>query len=181
MPRERKPLIEPGSVLPDPQPGLLERIVARDRAASGRAEAPESFLQVDPKPQAETHPQADGNITSNITAHIPAHPESSVANREEEQQARRAAVRKSTHKDTQPEEKTVSKSAVHETAQAEARERAATRPIPITLRLPEGLNDWLDDYAHAHRKEGVKKQDLISRAVQLLILERATTDAGEEA
>lgn len=39
------------------------------------------------------------------------------------------------------------------------------------MRLPEDLNDWLDDYARLHRKQGVKKQDLISRAVQLLIFE----------
>jgi len=43
--------------------------------------------------------------------------------------------------------------------------------MPITLRVPEGLNDWLDEYAHAHRKSGVKKQDLVSRAIQLLIIE----------
>jgi hypothetical protein len=55
--------------------------------------------------------------------------------------------------------------------QQRAAQLAATRLIPITLRLPEGLNDWLDDYAHEHRKEGIKKQDLISRAVQLLVME----------
>ncbi len=51
-----------------------------------------------------------------------------------------------------------------------AQELASTPMAVITLRLPEGLNDWLDDYAHAHRKQGVKKQDLISEAVQLLVV-----------
>ncbi len=44
----------------------------------------------------------------------------------------------------------------------------AKRLVTITLRLPEDLNDWLDDYAHVNRKLGIKKQDLVARAVQLL-------------
>ena len=44
---------------------------------------------------------------------------------------------------------------------------------------PPDKPDWLDDYAHAHRKSGIKKQDLVSRAVQLLV-EELTRDQRSE-
>ena len=65
-------------------------------------------------------------------------------------------------------------------ATEQAKRLAATPAMPITLRLPTGLNDFLDDYAHEHRKEGVKKQDLVARAVQLLVIELAAPEAEGE-
>ena len=43
--------------------------------------------------------------------------------------------------------------------------------IPMTLRIPEELDDWLTDYSHRKRKQGIKKQDLIAQAVRLLYVE----------
>ncbi len=59
------------------------------------------------------------------------------------------------------------------------KELASTPSVVVSLRMPEGLNDWLDDYAHAHRKEKVKKQDLISQAVQLLVKELSAKEASK--
>ena len=56
-------------------------------------------------------------------------------------------------------------------AQEKVRQLGGTSQIPITLRLAEGLNDEVDEIAHRHRKAKVKKQDLITLAVQLLITE----------
>ena len=59
-----------------------------------------------------------------------------------------------------------------------------TPAVPITLRMPEAQNDWLDELAHTHRKSRVKKQDLIAAAVALLMIEveggRSITDLLEE-
>lgn len=165
----RKPLIEPGSVLPPSD--TLTRIIERDRANSGRLnQASTSEEESSPEKQA-------AHITSNITAHEgfnkasnnTAHKATQVTSKEETHTARHQAT------------KTAIKVSAKEVARKRAQELAASRPMPITLRLPEGLNDWLDDYAHAHRKEGVKKQDLIARAVQLLVIEveGSTPEEGE--
>ena len=45
---------------------------------------------------------------------------------------------------------------------------------PVTLKMPGGLNEYLDDYVHEHYKEKVKKQDLIRRAIELVIYELET-------
>jgi hypothetical protein len=47
----------------------------------------------------------------------------------------------------------------------------------VTLKCPEGLNDYLDEYIHENYRAKVKKQDLLKRALQLLVYELET---GEE-
>ena len=182
----RKPLIEPGSVLPPTD--MLSRIVARDRTASGRA--PQlAGMPAPPSPTAlpeslEEKEGSDGNITSNITAHTRSHTENSAeANTETFADSRiathtdaKAVRRKQAQSDAKQESREESKAA----AAQRAHQLGQSRPIPITLRLPEALNDWLDEYAHSHRKQGIKKQDLIARAVQLLVVELSADDNSPE-
>ena len=40
--------------------------------------------------------------------------------------------------------------------------------ILVSFRIPEPLNDWIEDYVHAHRKEGVAKQDVLAWAIGVL-------------
>jgi hypothetical protein len=148
----------------------MERILERDRQTSGRSAADtpaedRSGAQRNPSlppPPSETAlsdtKRVEDNIIRNITANITAQEE-----RRQDAQKRR---KKGSQEDTQQEDPIRDPHSLH----AYARDLAATTPIPITLRLPEGLNDWLDDYAHNHRKQGVKKQDLVARAVELLVL-----------
>lgn len=49
----------------------------------------------------------------------------------------------------------------------------------VSLKVPAGLNEWLDEYAFQHRKEGVKKQDLVRQALQLLIVELGGEEEAE--
>ena len=182
----RKPLIEPGSVLPASETDVMSRVLERDRAQSGRkapggevapeqetpagAMTPPVPSDVPGAPEAPkkdrrprpTEPAGD-NITRNILSHI-------ISNKEKNMR-----VQPEVHQDTH--------ASAHQSSQEYAREYARvlaqSSPLPITLRLPEGLNDWLDDHAHRMRKQGVKKQDLVSWAVQLLVIEVMTGGEGE--
>jgi len=44
----------------------------------------------------------------------------------------------------------------------------------VGLKMPEELHDWLDDSQHRLKKQGVLKQDLLRRALQLLVIEMET-------
>ncbi|WP_395088823.1 hypothetical protein [Armatimonas sp.] len=162
----RKSLV--GGVLPDAD--TMSRILQRDRENAGRP-APASALPAQPE---------EKDITSNITAHMRSNEEISA-----DANPRRHAAAKATSNN--PRQKApVEKSASEEPGspsrqahlEAEAMKLSASRMIPITLRIPEELNDWLRDYSHRKHKQGIKKQDLIAQAVRLLYVE---LEAMEEA
>jgi hypothetical protein len=44
----------------------------------------------------------------------------------------------------------------------------------ITLKMPGDFNHYIDSYIHEHWKEKVRKQDLLKRAMQLLVYELET-------
>jgi len=131
---------------------MLNRIVERDRINSGRKSPNENIEKENVISDIEEVKDQNNNITRNITKNITAQKTAHPLRKKEEQKA-------SLQRSLEP------------TGLQLAQQLAETRLIPITLRLPEGLNDWLDDYAHANRKQGVKKQDLVTRAVQLLVME----------
>lgn len=54
----------------------------------------------------------------------------------------------------------------------EAQDLAETSTTTVTLRIPHGLNDWLDEYVHGSWPEKVKKQQLVTEALQLLFARR---------
>ena len=55
---------------------------------------------------------------------------------------------------------------------AEGRRLADTPTTTVTLRLPRGLNDWLDEYVHRAWPERIRKQELVAEALRLLLARR---------
>lgn len=150
----RKPLIPPGTLdAAGAQPlSLQEKIIARDAEKNGR-----------PTPRfgngVETPVQSDDNITSNTESNITAHITAQEDSQSDEQ------------REVLPRTQAPAKASIKKTARQHAQELGSTPMMPITLRLPEGLNDYLDDQAHRHRKSKVLKQDLMRIAIQLLVEE----------
>lgn len=209
----RKPMIEPGSLLPSSAASpatesLVDRVIARDREKSGRAIPAGTTATPTPPPN-----EIDKNITSNternITAHITAHKGSKSATQKDAKEAARAVssadgsaensegssesspedAQEGTERSegTRPAPGTCSRGGAASSGKGAstmawktAQQLADTTPLPITLRLAEGLNDYLDEQAHRHRKAKVKKQDLVSLAVRLLVAElESGTDLAE--
>lgn len=55
---------------------------------------------------------------------------------------------------------------------AEGRCMAESPTTTVTLRLPRGLNDWLDEYVHRAWPERVRKQELVAEALRMLFVRR---------
>ncbi len=147
----RKPLIEPGSLLPEAAgTDVMSRVLERDREKSGR------------KGPAHVEEPIPDDITSNINAHITTQEE----------------IREYSHAETNAPAQITAQQRSKPAALKYAKQLAQTPAQPITLRLPEGLNDFLDDQAHQRRKKGVKKQDLVALGMQLLVVHLMT--GGEE-
>ena len=53
-----------------------------------------------------------------------------------------------------------------------ARELAASPTVTVTLRIPVRLNEWLDGYVHGAWPERVKKQELVTEGLRLLVARR---------
>jgi hypothetical protein len=60
---------------------------------------------------------------------------------------------------------------------AEAARLAQGPTTTVTLRVPRGMNDWLDEYVHRSWPAKVLKQDLVAEALTLLFARRGR--AGE--
>lgn len=54
----------------------------------------------------------------------------------------------------------------------EAKTLAETSTTTMTLRIPAGLNDWLDEYVHGSWPDRIKKQQLVTEALMLLYARR---------
>jgi len=65
-----------------------------------------------------------------------------------------------------------------ERRRAQAALAAAGRTMTVTLRIPQPMNDWLDDYVHQSWPERVRKQELVIEALRMLMVRRG--QAGEE-
>ena len=53
-----------------------------------------------------------------------------------------------------------------------AQDLALTPTMTVTLRIPHGLNDWLDEYVHGSWPQKIKKQELVIEALRLLYARR---------
>ena len=53
-------------------------------------------------------------------------------------------------------------------------ELARTPTATVTLRLPTGLNQWLDGYVHGAWPTRIRKQELVVEALRLLIARRGS-------
>lgn len=126
---------------------LLGNVLKRDRELSGR-DAPESDIAAEPRIEPEENeeastPRVSGGFALEATR---AKPASNLTD-------------KLTGKPTKRE------------LAAQAKALAESRFTTVSLKLPEELNDWVDQYVFDRRKEKVLKQELISRAIQLLYIE----------
>ena len=54
----------------------------------------------------------------------------------------------------------------------EAQALSETSTMTMTLRIPAGLNDWLDEYVHGSWPDKIKKQQLVTEALMLLYARR---------
>ena len=61
---------------------------------------------------------------------------------------------------------------------AEAGELASTPTMTVTLRIPQGFNEWLDGYVHGSWPEKIRKQELVVEGLMLAYARRGC--AGEE-
>jgi hypothetical protein len=52
------------------------------------------------------------------------------------------------------------------------RELASSPTVTVTLRIPAQLNEWLDGYIHGMWPEKVRKQDLVTEGLRLLVARR---------
>lgn len=144
---ERKPLIAPDALPSD----TLTRILHRDRKDSGRSPSPNA-------PSQTVSAFAENNEDAQLA--------SKLASSEERSQVHVAAL--PDHEASSEAKTPLSRRELRR----QAEELADTPVVPITLRIPSGLNDWLDTYAFNHRKEGSKKQSLVAEAVMILMLEK---------
>jgi hypothetical protein len=145
----------------DDAPDMMSRVLERDRVKNGRRP---------PEPE---------HITNLQAAHITMHEAISEYEQPRTQEGSSEEARTETQADAKTPEPQRSRAAIRAGAQKRAQQMASSPAIPITLRLPTELNDFLDESAHALRKKGVKKQDLVSRAVQLLVVALAEEEGGE--
>lgn len=60
---------------------------------------------------------------------------------------------------------------------AAAEELAETPTMTVTLRIPQGFNEWLDEYIHRSWPQKIRKQELVVEALRLLYARRGK--AGE--
>lgn len=136
----RAPLIAPGSVLAAREENPGESVMDDVIARHKLRKGIE-----DAPPEGAAGENITSNITANTTENITAHTPANARSVEE------------------------SGAGEHLQDHVRAAERLAkSRMAPMTLRIPEKLDDYLTEQAHRLRKRGVKKQDLVSRAVQLL-------------
>ena len=155
----RAPLIAPGSVLAtreeNPGESVMDDVIARHKQRKGIEESPATESIED---------NITSNITPNTTNNITARKSANARMREEIREPSNMPAREEIIAE---EQMPAQDEGVGALAQA-AEKLGKSRMVPMTLRIPEKLDDYLTEQAHRLRKRGVKKQDLVSRAVQLL-------------
>lgn len=66
------------------------------------------------------------------------------------------------------------------TAKEQAAQMADSPKRLCSYRIPEELDNWMEEYAFRHRHVGLKKQDLVAEAIQLLIVSKALDSTEED-
>lgn len=164
-PKERKPLFQPGSVLGG-ETDILGSVLTSYAQSTGQP-AP-VLRQEEPSPlaaDAETPVEREEEPSAAAERPEPTARSTEPARQPADKPAR------------QPRASRPKKSA---SAEEDAQNRAQTPKRLCSYRIPEGLDDWLEEYAFQHRHTGMKKQDLVAQAIQLLIVSRAAPLDAEE-
>jgi hypothetical protein len=158
---ERKPIIETGSI--------LSNVLQRDRQNSGREAPPMATHDEEPISQ-EAAPLIDLSANQQVSEPASKSVSQLTSKLDEDDAHDSKAVSKTPGlpADQQASKPvSLSKREIRQAAEALAESRLVT----VSLKLPEGLNDWLDQYAFARRKQKVLKQDLVAKAIHLLYVE----------
>jgi hypothetical protein len=137
---------------------LLGNVIKKDREQAGRGEAPkpgESPDQIntsvtvldntDNKTSTQTHNNTDTQYDNNTETQVIKPPRKKRPAEERPTLERRFE---------------------------EAKALAETSTTTMTLRIPAGLNAWLDEYVHGSWPDKVKKQQLVTEALMLLYARR---------
>ena len=167
--RPRKPLIEPGSVLGE-QPDILSSVLNSyaDRTGQPAPFAPEPTAPpATPSDAAERKPESPEEGQGRAEPNTFEIPVSKPASQPVDKPTRTPKAARGKADDTD--------------AEGQARSRSETPKRLCSYRIPEGLDDWLEEHAFAHRHAGLKKQDLVAEAIRLLIVAKAGPAREDEA
>ena len=181
-PKERKPLIAPGSVLGE-SPDIFANVMSSYAESTGQpapvVRGEDEAAEAEPGAPVEDEEAAllsDAHEEQPTQAAEPA--PSSPEPRRRTETARQPAD-KSARQPKAPAVRSPKKASATD-AEDEAKVRAATPKRLCSYRVPEGLDDWLEEQAFEHRHTGLKKQDLIAQAIQLLIVAKSTYQEEEQ-
>lgn len=141
MSNTRKSLIPQGTVK-SPGTSLVDSIINRDRAQTGRA-----------RPTDE-----EGNTASNIASNTTSNTDESTASRTSARTSRKMHIHL--------EESDAEDAAARGSAVIGSRRRIPM--TTITVRIPTEINEWIADLVHERSAEGITKQDVIVSALRLL-------------
>ena len=138
---------------------LLGNVIKKDREQGGRGEAPKL-----PDPQPD-HSNTSVTVLENTSdsTNVQAHNNTETQNDNNTE----TQVIKPTRKKRETDGRSLLERRVEE-----AKALAETGTTTMTLRIPAGLNDWLDEYIHGSWPDKVKKQQLVTEALQLLYARR---------
>lgn len=125
--------------------------------------------------------QLDGELYNNITNTLESQTGGNTTDMSDDKLVRQS-VRKSDGKKVgefadPPTTAPAGKSAKRKAGETVAKNLGKGQMIAVGIKMPEDLSDYLDTAAFARRKQKVLKQDLIRRAIQLLVVE---LESGEE-
>jgi len=59
-----------------------------------------------------------------------------------------------------------------------AKKLSDTPTVSVTLRIPRGLNDWLQEYSHLSYPETLGKGQLVAEAIRMLVCKRGRAKAA---
>lgn len=170
MARERKSLIETGSILPGPD--ILSRVIARDRDQSGRA-TPLLDEADDTSSGPPEDPQKDvGNITSNMIGNTDVHITDGNTDHTSDQSHDLPAIRAHDRAGTkiakrqieQADEPSSLLSAANFIRQSFVNPAVRVRYNAVTFKIHPNMEEWVNDHV---RKTGRMKQDVLNDALTL--------------
>jgi len=172
-------------------PDLISSVVSSDRRRTGRTLTPE------PAPSTPTPPVLDRVKDDVMTSHT-------VIKRYDNMTDKQSDNKTNVQYDNQTSNKTIGQTDKQsedppEPPDRATKKRAARKPdsqgllekrlhdgskmaksptITVTLRIPQELNTWLDEYMHRAWPDRVRKQELVIEALQMLYARRGRP--GEE-
>ncbi len=170
MARERKSLIETGSILPGPD--ILSRVIARDRDQSGRQPPPllsneREMLEETPPEEGDMSNSAEksnhttGNILSNITNNT-SDSSGGHMTRQTDDKLNTRSVKRRTEPPSEPPPSLLS--AAQSIRQSFISPTIRVRYNAVTFKIHPGTEEWVNEHV---RTTGRMKQDVLNDALTL--------------